>query len=115
MPQMPSKAGAEAIKRAFDAEFVSGTQGTALPESALQTASGSFEENGWDVQYRFGTHGGVEYLDCFMSHRRTNDRMYRVYAEGRVEDIGSSTEGVLKDADRAFYDDARRRGFGGFV
>lgn len=108
--------GAEAIKRVFDAEFgSSGMYRMSLPADALRRPSGGFEENGWGVQYQFGTENGVEYLECFTSHRMTNDRMYRVYADGRLEMIGASTDGALKDADRAFYDDARQRGFGGFI
>jgi hypothetical protein len=46
----------EAIKRAFDAEFgAHGTYAMVLPEDALRRASGSFEQNGWDVQYHFGS------------------------------------------------------------
>jgi hypothetical protein len=47
------------------------------------------------VQYQFGTEDGVEYLECFTSHRMTNDRMYRVYADGRVEMIDALI--VLQD------------------
>ena len=108
--------GLEAIKRAFDAHFGSSAQygiyTMTLPADALRRTSGSFEgAGGWDVQYQFGTEEGVEYLECFLSHRMTNDRICRVYADGRVAMIASSTDGMLEDADRAFYDDAQRRGF----
>lgn len=106
--------GAEAIKRAFDTYFGSaasfGIYTVTLPAHALRRKSGEFEgTGGWDVKYRLDTEGGIECLDCFMSHRKTNDRLYRVYADGRVELLGSSTDGMLPDADEAFYADVRRR------
>ncbi len=110
-----AKTDSAAIKRAFDAYFGSpdsfGIHTMTLPADALDRDSGGFEENGWEVAYHFGSEGGGPHLECFASHRMTNDRMYRVYADGRVEMIGSSTDGALKDEDRAFYADAKRRGF----
>jgi len=104
------------IKQAFDAELGGeGLYSVVFPPAALLESSGSFEQSGWHVQYRFGSEGDVERCECFASHRMTNDRMYRIDEDGRLEMIGSSTEGVLPDADRAFYEDARQRGFGGFV
>ena len=102
--------GAEAIKRAFDTYFGSaasfGIYTVTLPADALRRKSGEFEATGgWDVKYRFDTEDGIERLDCFMSNRKTNDRLYRVYADGRVEVIGSSTDGMLQDEDEAFYAD----------
>lgn len=106
--------GAEAIKRAFDTYFGSaasfGIYTVTLPAYALRRKSGEFEgTGGWDVKYRLDTEDGIECLDCFMSNRKTNDRLYRVYADGRVELIGSSTDGMLPEADEAFYADVRRR------
>jgi hypothetical protein len=41
----------------------------------------------------------------------TNDRLYRVHADGRVELLGSSTDGMVRDVDADFYADVRRRGY----
>ncbi|MEO3859380.1 hypothetical protein [Acrocarpospora sp. B8E8] len=95
----------EAIKRAFD-EYFAGYR-MSLPE--LSESAGEFEQNGWDVQYKFG----VDYLECYATHRMTNDRLYRIYADGRVELVDSTTDGVLPDHDRNFSDEVRRRGFRG--
>jgi hypothetical protein len=110
--------GAEALKRAFDAHFGStalyGIYTMTLPAYALRRTSGEFEgTGGWDVKYRFVTEDGVQCLECFLSHRMTNDRICRVYADGRVEIIAGSADGMAPDADldSAFYADARRRGF----
>jgi len=100
--------GADAIKRAFDGYFVSYRM-MAFPEEALHHAAGEFSDGGWDVRYRFGEEQGVVCLDVFAENRRTNDRLYRVYADGRVDIVGSSTEGVLEDEDRAFYEEVQRR------
>jgi hypothetical protein len=98
--------GADAIKRAFDEHFV---DCMALPEKCLHSANGKFSDNGWDVRYRFSAEDGTAYLDAFVSNRRTNDRLYRIYADGRVDMVGSSTEGVLEEEDRKFYDEVQRR------
>jgi hypothetical protein len=98
--------GADAIKRAFDAYFVGCM---ALPEKCLHAAKGKFSDNGWDVGYRFGAEDGTVYLDAFAANRRTNDRLYRIYADGRVDVVGSSTEGMLAEEDRKFCDEVQRR------
>lgn len=97
-----------AIKRAFDEHFAA--YGLSLPVECLATATGEFEQNGWDVRYVYIVADGTEVLECFTVHRRTNDRLYQIHADGRVEMIDSSTDGIVKDHDRQFYDDVRRRG-----
>jgi len=99
--------GADAVKRAFDEYFAS--YGMALPEKALHCRSGKFSDNGWDVRYRFGEEHGTVHLDVYAENRRTNDRLYRVHADGRVDLVGSSTEGALEDEDQRFYAEVQRR------
>ena len=99
--------GADAIKRAFDEYFASYRM--ALPEKALHRAAGEFSDNRWDVRYRFGEEHGAAYLDVYATNRMTNDRLYRVHADGRVDFVGSSTEGVLESTDLAFEEEVRRR------
>jgi hypothetical protein len=96
----------EAIRAAFDAYFVPGYR-LSLPAECLGRDAGGYQENGWDVQYRFGE----DFLEMFATHRMTNDRLYRVYADGRVEMVGSSTDGMVTDLDAEFYAEVRRRGY----
>lgn len=100
--------GAEAIKRAFDVHFAG--YGLSLPTECLSEVSGEFDQNGWSVHYRLGEEAGTEFVECFATHRMTNDRLYSVYTDGRVEMIDSSTDGVLVEHDREFYAEVRRRG-----
>lgn len=100
-------AGGDAIKRAFDAHFASDR--LSLPEKCLHGVSGAFSDNGWNVGYRFGKEGRLAFVDVYARNRMTNDRLYRVYQDGRVIMVGSSTEGALEDSDRSFYEEVRRR------
>jgi len=102
--------GAEAIKRAFDGYFAG--YRLSLPSECLNTVSGGFQQNGWDVHYRFGVEDGTGFLECFATHRMTNDRLYRIYADGRVDLIDSSSDGMMPEHDRRFYAEVRRRGGG---
>ena len=61
------------------------------------------------MHYRFGEEHGIVCLDVYATNRRTNDRLYRVYADGRVDLVGASTEGVLENEDLAFEAEVRRR------
>jgi hypothetical protein len=99
--------GADAIKRVFDEHFASYRM--ALPEECLHRTAGEFEDNGWDVRYRFGEEQGTVYLDVYATNRKTNDRLYRVYADGRVDTVGASTEGLLENEDREFSAEVQRR------
>lgn len=95
----------EAVKRAFDAHFAS--YRLSFPDECLGTAAGGFTQNGWEISYRFGD----SYADCYATNRMTNDRLYRVRADGEVELVASSTDGTLPTEDDAFYTEVRRRGF----
>jgi hypothetical protein len=99
--------GADALQRIFNTHFA--PDRLSMPDTALERERGSFSVNGWDVRYRFAREGGALVLDVFASHRLTNDRLYRVWADGRVELVGSSSEGVLPEADRAFLAEVARR------
>jgi len=81
----------------------------AFPEKALHHAQGEFSDGRWDVRYRFGEEQGGVYLDVYAENRMTNDRLYRVYADGRVDMVGTSSEGVLESEDRAFNEEVQRR------
>lgn len=95
----------EAIRQAFDDHFAS--YRLSLPTECLARATGGFAQNGWDVQYRFDG----DFLECFMTHRMTNDRLYRIYADGRVELVESSMDGLDPEHDQRFHADMWRRGY----
>jgi hypothetical protein len=97
-----------AIKLAFD-EYFAGYQ-LILPAECLNGAAGEFDQNGWQVQYRLDVEDGRPVLECFATHHAINDRLYQVHADGRVELVDSSTDGVLLDHDRRFYERVVRRG-----
>jgi hypothetical protein len=99
--------GADAIKRVFDEYFASYRM--AFPEKCLHRGAGKFSDNGWDVSYRFGEEHGAVYLDVYAQNRLTNERLYRVHADGHVNLVGASTDGVLENEDRAFYAELHRR------
>jgi hypothetical protein len=92
------------VKRGFDEHFAS--YGMSLPEDWAQHAEGTFEEGGWDVHYI--KHDG--FLELYATHRRTNDRLYRVHGDGRVEMVDATTDGILPDHDARFDDRVRRGG-----
>jgi hypothetical protein len=92
------------VKRAFDEHFAG--YGMSLPEDWADHAEGEFSEGGWDVHYT--KEDG--FLELYATHRMTNDRLYRVFADGRVRLVDSTTDGVLPDHDRRFYDEVTRRG-----
>lgn len=98
--------GADALKRAFDQYFASYRM--AFPEKCLHRGAGKFSDNGWDVSYRFGEDHGAVHLDVYAQNRITNERLYRVHADGRV-DLVASTESVLGGDDTAFYAEVQRR------
>lgn len=99
--------GADAIREAFDAHF--GADRILFPERALHQRAGRFSAGGWDVSYQFGTERGVDFADVLLSHRLTNDRLHRVRADGVIELVAATTEGVLPDVDRAFAEEVARR------
>jgi hypothetical protein len=57
------------------------------PESVTARAAGHIFEQGWHIGYLWGTENGEEYLEVLSQHRMTDDRHFRVFASGRVEDL----------------------------
>ena len=57
------------------------------PEAIASRQAGRIVKNGWTVWFAFGSDDGAEYLDYYASHRMTNDRHVRLYADGRVEGL----------------------------
>ncbi len=59
-----------------------------LPEEDLKNRkNGYIKECGWLIQYCFGKTKNGEYLDFYASHRMTDDRHHRIYADGKVEHL----------------------------
>ena len=69
------------------------------PEAIASRQSGRIVESGWTVWYTFGSDEGAEYLDYYASHRMTNDRHTRLYADGRVEGLAAISEMYLTSED----------------
>jgi hypothetical protein len=77
-------------------------------------------KNGWTINYQYGESEGTPYLECFASHRMTNDTLNRIYPDGREELVGYCQEFYLADSEQAereyyqqnrqFYEDVRSKG-----
>jgi hypothetical protein len=50
-------------------------------------AAGHIFERGWHIGYVWGVEDGDEYLEVLAQHRMTDDRHFRVFASGRIEDL----------------------------
>ena len=74
------------IGRAFNEEF-SRWDICLPPVAIISKQSGRIVKRGWTVWYTFGSDEGTDYLDYYASHRMTNDRHTRLYADGRSEDL----------------------------
>ena len=62
---------------------------TLPPESVAARELGGIVNNGWTIFYKFGFEGDDEYMDVYASHRMTNDRHVRLYADGRSRGLPS--------------------------
>jgi hypothetical protein len=58
-----------------------------LAEAISERKRGKIVKRGWAIWYLFGSDGCGEYLDYNASHRMTNDRHVRIYADGNTEDL----------------------------
>ena len=73
----------ELIKKKFD-EYFSNWKIELPNENLNERLNGYIQLSGWLIQYCFGTENGIEYLDFYASHRMTNDRHVRIYANGEI-------------------------------
>ena len=82
-----------------------------LPSEAVENRdSGMIVQLGWTVFFLFGIEDDVEYLDFYASHRMTNDRHHRFYADGR-EDWLDSYETGYQVGETAEETETNRREF----
>jgi len=56
-------------------------------EDIAQRRRGKIIKAGWAIWYLFGSNVKHEYLDYYASHRMTNDRHVRIYANGHCEEL----------------------------
>lgn len=57
--------------------------GIKLPKEAAENQQqGKIVKSGWTIWYLFGRDEAGDYLDYYASHRMTNDRHVRLYADG---------------------------------
>lgn len=61
-----------------------------LPAEGLAfRRAGFIQSSGWLIQYAFGKNQYGDYLDYYASHRMTDDRHVRLYANGRRQDLAA--------------------------
>jgi hypothetical protein len=98
------------IKTTFDQRFQRWL--IRLPLDDLENRrSGSIQEQGWLINYRFGREENQDFLEYFASHRMTNDTLNRIWDDGTLEVIGYCQEFYLadnQDAQQAYLDHNRR-------
>jgi hypothetical protein len=59
--------------------------GIALPIANLNDRiAGHIHENGWLIQYCFGSDQHGEYLDYYATHRMTDDEHVRLHSDGTI-------------------------------
>ncbi len=76
------------IEETFANEFRH--SGFVLPASNVELRQGGkIIGAGWAIWYCFGEDEYGQYLDYYASHRMTNDRHCRIYADGRTVDLPS--------------------------
>ena len=89
-----------------------------LPDEDVRSRrSGEIREGGWRIQYHFGEEAGREFIELLASHRMTNDRLIRIYADGERELVGASLDllagftHATQDMEEGFYEMVKERGF----
>ena len=75
-----------------------------LPLEDIETRRpGKILQQGWVIEYLFGSTEREEFLDFYAVHRMTNDRHVRIFASGRIEGLEAMQDsfGYPADADEA--------------
>jgi len=64
-----------------------------FPKEAIERRQrGKIVKAGWAIWYLFGSDERGDFLDYYASHRMTNDRHVRIYADGHSESLPSIQE-----------------------
>ncbi len=88
----------KSIEGCFNGTF--SAWGICLPfENATNRRRGKIVKAGWSIWYLFGSDQKGEYLDYYASHRMTNDRHVRIYANGEEEGLPTIAEYRLGSQD----------------
>jgi hypothetical protein len=98
------------IKEAFDRQFER-WQIQLSPDNIETRRSGSIQQQGWLINYRFGREANRDFLEYFASHRLTNDTLNRIWDDGTAELIGYCQEFFLannQEAEQAYTEHNRR-------
>ena len=75
-----------------------------LPLEDMETRRpGKILQQGWVIEYVFGSTEDEEFLDFYAGHRMTNDRHVRIFANGRAEGLEAMQDsyGYPANADEA--------------
>ena len=56
-------------------------------EQLAERRRGSIRQEGWNIQYLFGTDERGEYLDYYAAHRMTDDSHVRLRSSGEAEEL----------------------------
>jgi hypothetical protein len=87
-----------AIESQFNATFAHWD--IRLPsEDIANRRRGKIIKAGWAIWYLFGSDEKGEYLDYYASHRMTNDRHVRLYADGQEEGLPTIRDFRLSSQD----------------
>lgn len=88
------------------------------PDSVTARSPGHIFEQGWHIGYLWGTEKGEDYLELLAQHRMTDDRHFRIFASGRVEDLPGpatfysygpkATDEEKAEAEREYVESNRR-------
>jgi DNA-directed RNA polymerase subunit L len=90
-----------------------------LPAGSIEAHQrGEIRAAGWTIRYLFGEDENGEYLDYYASHRMTNDRHVRIYANGSVEQLeaiqefmvfpAGSTKEQEKEIEKKYFEENQR-------
>ena len=67
-----------------------------MPDDSLANKTcGEINEAGRTIQFLFGTDDKGEFLDYYATHRMTNDRHVRIYADGETVDLPTVSDMIV--------------------
>ena len=91
---MSTNSNLPAIAAAF-AEYFSPWEIQLTEENLRERTSGRIQSHGWTIWFRFEEDSRGEFLDFYASHRMTNDRHHRLYADGTSESLDALLDWIV--------------------